>query len=269
MKFEQFALKESIKSFTLEVENSDVFNSLTEEEIIEFVNIDECMNEGLLSAIRDKIKALIGAKKDVEGEGSTKKKEIIQKQVDLLKDKAEQAKEDYAKKKEDLESKGFVKTDQDRYEEADSEGFPKTASVVNPDGKKEYWIMSSEKTKEIYDKAVKQAKDAGMYQYKPGEGGPEVPDPKKYDSSGPINTPKGNTIFFVKKKDEESSVSDKVQEIDDKINSLMQKQKSLNKKIEDEYGGDSSDPGAKKAMSAIQSINDEIKKLQKKKENIK
>lgn len=253
-------------------DDSFVLENFNVEEILAFYavksNSINTISEGFLSNLRDKMKAMLTAKADVSGAGSIKKKEAISAQVDKIKDAIQQAKDAYKDEKEQLEVDGFHKADDDQAEKAESEGFPPVKSIKNPDGENEYWIMGTEKIKNIFDVSVKKAKDKGMSRWKP-KGDEKVPDKEKYeDIEGPINTPKGNTIFYVKKGEDKKNIGDEVQEYEEKINDLTNKIKELDKKIEDDFNGDSSDPGAEKIMAAQEKIRDNIKKLEAEKDKL-
>lgn len=253
-------------------DDSFVLENFEVDEILAFYAVKsnslDAVSEGFLDKLRDKVKSLISAKSDVSGKGSTKKKEVISNNIEKLKDAISKAKEKYAQEKEQLEVDGFNRADDERAEKAENEGFPPVKTIKNPDGETEYWIMGTEKIKNIFDIQIKKAKDKGMSRWKP-TGDEKVPNKADYeDIEGPINTPKGNTIFYVKKGEDQKNIGDEVQEYEEKINSLQTKIKEMDKKIEDDFGGDSSSDGAKKLMDAQEKIRGEIKKLKAERDKI-
>lgn len=264
---DSFRLKREIREISEKCKLSDIYTTLSVDEILAFESLDEVTNEGLFSKIKNKINSLISKKSDVSGEGSRKKKEQIADQIEKLESQKREAKEKYNKQKEELEAKGYIE-DEDAFDKYEELGLtPFVDSIKNPEGETRYYVMKKEKIKEENDKQIKKLKDEGYTRWKPkGDENKNFPDKDVYDEIEPIATTSGNSIFYVKKA--EKDVSDKIQEIDDKMYNLEKKINTLDKKIEDDFDGDGSDPGAKKLMDIQSKLRDAIKKLESERDKL-
>jgi len=262
--FEQFISKDyiisDIKRLSSKVEESEILSELNLNETIlysTFDNPNKNLNEGLLSKLRDKIKELTSKKSDISGEGSMAKKQKFQKAIEIVKNKLEDVKQDYQDEKEQLEVDGFVKTSEDRWDDADESGFPPVEKLKDPDGNVHYYIMGKEKLKNIFDIKVKKFKEAGLFRWRPKDG-QEFPDKNAYSEIEPIQTPTGKTIFYVKRK---------VKNIDDKIADIENKLKELDNKFEDEFDGDASSDFYSDTYEPTRSkLQGQLNKLKKQKE---
>ena len=70
-------------------------------------------------------------------------------------------------------------------------------------------------------------------------------------------------------KQKSSNTVDKLQEYEDKIERLRKRIKELDLKIEDDFNGDSSEPGAQRIMDIQEKIREQIKKLRQEMEQVK